>query len=202
VRIVRSLLIACLTAVFATGGSVAALAQERPPAAVSTCVGCHRLGSAPAQPYPSIAGQYEAYLIKQLKDFRAGRRLHRVMEARAAALKRTDIAVVAAYFSKQRAIAGKQADEKVAARGKVLYESGNPETGVPGCRGCHASTGDNASRYPRLEGQLVSYTTQQMSAFKFGQRTTDAGGVMRAIAARMSEDEVAAVAGYVAGLSR
>ena len=89
---------------------------------------------------------------------------------------------------------------ELAARGKVLYEEGNRVTGVPGCIGCHLPDGVGSQRYPRLAGQRQAYIVQQLTAFKSGTRSNDRARVMRLVAGRLTDEEIRAVAEYVAGL--
>ena len=84
--------------------------------------------------------------------------------------------------------------------GKVLYEEGNRATGVPGCVGCHLPNGVGYQRYPRLAGQRQAYVVQQLTDFKSGARSNDRAHVMRAVAGRLTDEEMRAVAEYVAGL--
>jgi cytochrome c553 len=49
--------------------------------------------------YPNLAGQKEAYIAKQLKDFIAGKRKDPVMSAMAVGLSDADVANLAAYYS-------------------------------------------------------------------------------------------------------
>ncbi|GAA0823776.1 cytochrome c [Colwellia sp. D2M02] len=66
----------------------------------ATCAACHGADGIAAIPmYPNLAGQKEAYLVKQLKDFKAGTRKDPVMAGMAAPLSDTDIADLAAYYS-------------------------------------------------------------------------------------------------------
>jgi cytochrome c553 len=66
----------------------------------ATCAACHGAAGIAAIPmYPNLAGQKEAYLAKQLKDFKAGTRKDPVMSAMAAPLSEADIADLSAYFS-------------------------------------------------------------------------------------------------------
>ena len=84
--------------------------------------------------------------------------------------------------------------------GKVLYEEGNRATGVPACVGCHLPDGAGSERYPRLAGQRQAYIVQQLTEFKSGTRTNDRAHVMRALAGRLTDEEIRAVAEYLAGL--
>ena len=82
----------------------------------------------------------------------------------------------------------------------MLYEEGNRATGVPGCVGCHLPNGVGNPRYPRLAGQRQTYVVQQLMNFKSGTRSNDRAGVMRAVAGRLTDEEMRGVAEYLAGL--
>ena len=70
---------------------------------------------------------------------------------------------------------------------------------VPACAGCHSPTGAGIpAQYPRMGGQHADYAEAQLVAFRSGARGNSAQ--MSAIAARMSDKEIKAVADYVAGL--
>ena len=71
---------------------------------------------------------------------------------------------------------------------------------MPACVGCHLPNGVGAPRYPRLAGQRQAYVVQQLTNFKQGARTNDRARVMRSIAANLSEEEMAAIAEYLASL--
>ena len=107
---------------------------------------------------------------------------------------------MAAHFASQTPARGAVENPELAARGKVLYEEGNRATGVPGCVGCHLPDGVGSQRYPRLAGQRQAYTVQQLMEFKSGARSNDRAHVMRAVAGRLTDEEIRAVAEYLAGL--
>ena len=91
-------------------------------------------------------------------------------------------------------------DKALAAKGKVIYEDGIVGTAVPACSGCHGNDGAGDDKYPRIAGQHMAYSHKQLQAFKSGERTNDVKGVMGAIAKRMNDAEMQAVAHYVASL--
>jgi cytochrome c553 len=67
------------------------------------CAACHGAAGISAVPmYPNLAGQKEAYIAKQLKDFKAGKRKDPVMAPMAMALSDEDIANIAAYYASLR----------------------------------------------------------------------------------------------------
>jgi cytochrome c553 len=180
-----------------------AWAQAAAPVAVAACLPCHGGGAAGtpgAAAFPRLDGQHAAYLDKQLREYKTGKRKSEIMAPLIGALKKQQIPDMAAHFASQSPARGAVEDPQLAARGKVLYEEGNRETGVPGCVGCHLPNGVGHQRYPRLAGQLQTYTVQQLMAFKSGARSNDRARVMRAVAGRLTDEEMKAVAEYVAGL--
>jgi cytochrome c553 len=72
---------------------------------------------------------------------------------------------------------------------------------IQACGNCHGPRARGLPpTYPGLAGQNATYTAQQLRLWKAGQRRNDLAGVMLHIASRMTEREIAAVAGYLAGL--
>lgn len=64
------------------------------------CAACHGAEGVSAVPmYPNLAGQKEMYLVKQLKDFKSGKRNDPVMQPMSAGLSDADIANIAAYYA-------------------------------------------------------------------------------------------------------
>ena len=171
--------------------------------AVQACLPCHRGAAAAtpgAPPFPRLDGQQAAYLDKQLREYKSGKRKGAVMPPLIRTLKQQQLSAMAAHFASQTPARGAVENPELAVRGKVLYEEGNRATGVPGCMGCHLPDGVGHQRYPRLAGQLQAYVVQQLLEFKSGARTNDRAHVMRAVAARLTDEEIKAVAEYVAGL--
>ena len=179
-----------------------AWAQAKGTITVDACVPCHG-AAAPAVAggpvFPMLDGQQPVYLIKQLREYRSGKRKSPVMAPLAAALQPQQIAVMAAHFSSQAPTRGSSQNADMASRGKTLYEEGNHTSGVPACIGCHMADGVGHERYPRLAGQRQTYIVQQLTEFKSSTRTNDPAHVMRAIAGRLTDDEIKAVAEYLAG---
>ncbi len=171
-------------------------------AKAGTCAGCHGMDGNSANPeWPKLAGQHAKYLAKQLHDFKAGKRTNAMMAGMVAPLSEQDMEDLAAYFSTQKIQPGK-ADPALFEKGQKLYRGGNPTTGVAACIGCHGPTGagNPQANFPALAGQHAKYVENQLHAFKKGQRSNDAGKMMRTIAAKMTEEEIKAVASYVQGL--
>jgi cytochrome c553 len=170
---------------------------------VTACLPCHGGGTAGAQAaptFPKLDGQHAAYLEKQLREYMSGKRKSDIMAPLIGGLKKQQIPGMAAHFASQAPARGAAENQELAARGKVLYEEGNRATGVPGCVGCHLPNGAGYQRYPRLAGQLQTYVVQQLVDFKSGKRSNDRARVMRLVAGRLTDDEMKAVAEYLAGL--
>jgi cytochrome c553 len=176
--------------------------------ATQVCSACHAADGNSVMPAnPKLAGQFPEYLVKQLMNFRTvdgkpAERPSAVMGGMAMSLtSNDDIRNVAAYFASQTGKPGASTSKTLVAQGQKLYRGGNTATGVPACAGCHGPTASGIpAQYPRLSGQYADYTTAQLNAFRNGQRSNDPQAMMRTIAARMSDQEIAAVADYVAGL--
>lgn len=188
-------------AALATQPAAAADAGRVEMLATTVCHTCHMPdGNSTVPLFPKLAGQQPEYIAKQLADFIAGRRINDAMVPFLPQIKTADIAGLAAYYSAQARAPGTVEDAALAAAGRKLYDDGNEETGVPACSGCHEAAGEGSDLYPRIAGQHQTYTAQEMLRFKNGERTNDKGKVMRAVAERLTEDEIRAVAEYLAGL--
>jgi cytochrome c553 len=169
---------------------------------VAMCAGCHMPdGNSVVDMFPKLAGQNEQYIVKQLSDFKAGKRTNDTMAPMAMAVMDEDMADIGAFFAKQVA-SGATVDESKVALGKAIYRGGNINTGVPACMGCHGPNGrGNApAKYPSLAGQHVMYTTTQLNAFRDGARSNDPNSMMRTVAAKLSNAEIEAVAHYIASM--
>lgn len=168
----------------------------------TACAACHGMDGNSAIPAnPSLAGQHPAYLYKQLADFKAGRRKNAAMGAMVANLSDDDLHNLAAYFAAQKPIPGSAKDRALAAAGQRLYRGGISESGVPACSACHLPNGAGVpAQYPRLAGQHGDYTLAQLQSFRTGDRDNDPNGMMRTIAGRLSDKDMAAVAQYISGL--
>lgn len=169
---------------------------------VALCAGCHMPdGNSVVDMFPKLAGQHEQYIVKQLSDFKSGKRTNDTMAPMAMAVADEDMADIGAFYAKQAASAG-IADESKLALGKAIYRGGNINTGVPACMGCHGPTGrgNPTAKYPSLGGQHATYTLSQLNAFRDGVRSNDPNSMMRNVVTRMTPAEMEAVANYIATL--
>lgn len=171
------------------------------------CAACHAAdGNSIAATNPKIAGQIPEYLHKQLSDFKGqgGKKPLResaIMAPMVANLSDADMKNLAAFYSGQQIKPAVASDKDLAALGQKIWRGGNPATGVPACAGCHGPSGAGIpAQYPRLSGQFAEYIAAQLKLFRDGGRANDPNGMMRGVAARMTEREIQAVSQYAAGL--
>lgn len=169
-----------------------------------TCTACHGAEGNSANPmWPNIAGQNAPYLQAQLTAFKNGSRMDPVMSSQAMLLSDEDIADLAVYFESLPAAAQPVADADSVSRGEALYRGGNTADGVPACLACHGPTGrgNPAALYPSLHGQHATYTAKQLNDYASGARQTDGKTrIMRDIAGRLSDKDIAALSSYIQGL--
>lgn len=208
---VRRLALAAAT--FAWAALVYAQAPAKPDASKAqaivnqVCAACHAAdGNSVAPANPKIAGQFREYLAKQLGDFKAqpGKKPARasaIMNGMAANLSDADVSNLAAYFGGQKLKPAVAGNKDLAAQGQKLWRGGNAASGVPACAGCHGPAGAGIpAQYPRLSGQFPEYIAGQLKAFRDGARENDMNGIMRGVAAHLTDREIDALAQYAAGL--
>jgi cytochrome c553 len=167
---------------------------------ITACVACHgTAGNSTITQNPKLASQHEAYLAKQLHDFKSPQRNNPVMTTIAKALNDDDIRNISAYLTQQAQKPGAAKNKDTVELGKKIYRGGIAEKSVPACAGCHSPTGAGIpAQFARLAGQHQDYTTAQLTNFRTGARNNSPQ--MATIAKRLSDDEIKAVADYVAGL--
>ena len=171
-------------------------------AKTALCAGCHGPdGNSLNAIWPRLAGQHASYLVKQLRDFKSGKRVDPTMQGMVAALTDEDMVNISAYYETQTPSAA-TFDAALLAKGQDIYRGGITETSVAACMGCHSpsGSGNGPAAYPVLKGQHPEYIAAQLQKFKDGSRANDAGKMMRNVANRMSEQEMKAVSAYVAGM--
>jgi cytochrome c553 len=171
----------------------------------AVCAGCHGAdGNSGINPlWPKLAGQHPQYIEQQLKDFKAGKRSDPLMSPMVLPLSEQDMADLAAYFSSQTKKVGTAAVDAVDA-GEQIYRAGNAETGVAACMACHgpAGSGNPLANFPALNGQGAEYVVKALKDFRAGTRTNSNAVMMQGVVARMTDEEMEAVAQYIQGLSK
>ncbi len=166
----------------------------------TTCVACHTADGTRGTPAnPILQGQHTEYLVKQLREFKAGKRKNAVMQGMVAALSDEDMQHLAAFYAAAKAKPGFAKNKDTVALGEKIYRGGIGERQVPACTGCHSPTGAGLpSQFPRVAGQHGDYTEAQLVAFRAGSRANNTQ--MTTIAGRMNDREIKAVSDYIAGL--
>ncbi len=166
----------------------------------TVCAACHNAdGNSLITLNPKLAGQHPDYLVKQLTEFKSGKRANAVMSGMAAMLSDEDMQGVAIYFSEQNLVLGKAKSNGAGSLGEKIYRAGIAATNVPACAACHGANGAGLlKQFPRLGGQHADYTLAQLRTFRTGERAN--APMMMAIATKMTDAEMAAVADYVQGL--
>jgi cytochrome c553 len=169
-------------------------------ALAATCLACHTAdGSRGTPANPILQGQHPEYLVKQLIEFKSGKRKNAVMMGMAATLSEEDMRHVAAFYASKKAKPGFAKNKDTLAQGEQIYRGGIVGKQVPACAGCHAPNGAGLpAQYPAMRGQHAEYTEAQLLAFRSGARGNNAQ--MMTIAAKMNEGEIKAVSDYIAGL--
>ena len=170
--------------------------------AISTqvCAACHTNDGTRGSPAnPILAGQHPEYLIKQLQEFKSGKRNNAVMKGFAGMLLDDDVKNVAYFYASKSAKPGFAKNKASLKLGEQIYRGGIGAKAVPACAGCHSPNGAGIpAQYPRIGGQHADYIEAQLVAWRGGVRNNSAQ--MATIAAKMSDAEIKAVADYIAGL--
>lgn len=154
----------------------------------ASCSGCHgEDGNSKNPQWPSLAGQQPIYFSAQLKAFRDGKRDNATMKGIVGKMSDADIDNLAAYFASLKPT-GASSDAALAKTGAEKY---------PMCAGCHGAKAEGNGVFPRLAGQQPDYIIAQLKNFKSGARQ---GGPMGPLTANLSEEDMKALAAYVASL--
>ena len=206
VIILASLLVTLSNPIIAAGDAEAGQAKS------ATCMGCHGLGGNSTIPdFPKLAGQGQAYLVKQLQHFKSGERNNAMMAGVASLLSDQDIEDIAAYYSIQiiSENSAKGSEEKIEL-GRKIYVGGKMDTQTTACIACHGPKGEGipTAGFPALSAQHAQYTASQLKAFRQYSinKQTDSDGVQRVnemmnnVAKGLTNEEIDALSEYIAGL--
>ncbi len=164
------------------------------------CAACHAAdGNSVISANPKLAGQHPEYLVKQLTEFKAGKRANAVMSGMAAPLSDEDMRNIGFWLASQKPATGMAKDKALVVLGERIYRGGIADRQIAACAGCHSPNGAGIpAQYPRLAGQHAEYTSTQLKAFRSGERKNSAQ--MAGVAAYLTDKEIAAVSDYIAGL--
>jgi cytochrome c553 len=186
--------------------TAAAAAEAKPDLAqgsakfAAVCAACHGADGNSAVPVnPKLAQQHPEYLIKQLQEFKSGKRATAIMRAFASQLSDADMKNIAYWVSSQKAKPGFAKDKDLVALGERIYRGGVMDRQIAACAGCHSPDGAGIPiQYPRLSGQQSEYVFAQLAAFRDGVRNNSLQ--MAQVAAKLNDREMRAVADYISGL--
>jgi cytochrome c553 len=184
-----------------TGGNAQAGAGK-----AAVCGACHGPGGNSSNPeWPKLAGQHAAYVYHELTELKSGVRKAPVMNAQAAPLSDQDMKDLAAYFAAQKPAPGVASPDAVPVAQK-LFRAGDAARQLPACAACHGPQGHGnaAARYPRIGGQHSKYVANALRNYRSqaGAAATDPeAAIMAAIAGKLTDAEIEAVASYVNGLN-
>jgi cytochrome c553 len=168
--------------------------------AAQVCASCHAVDAGRGAPAnPILKAQHPEYLVKQLTEFKSGRRNNAIMKGMASTLSAEDMRNVAAFYASKPESLGASTSKATVALGEKIYRGGIADRQVPACAGCHGPLGSGIpAQYPRLRGQHASYTEAQLLAFRSGLRKN--GPMMMTIVQKMNDAEIKAVSDYMAGM--
>ena len=166
----------------------------------AVCASCHGAdGNSGSPAYPKLAQQHPDYLVKQLQEFKYGKRANAIMSGMAAGLSDEDMKNVAAWVGSKQSKPNFAKEKDLVVLGERIYRGGIADRQIAACAGCHTPTGAGIpSQYPRLSGQHADYAVAQLTAFRDGVRKNSAQ--MAGVAAKMNDREIKAVSDYIAGL--
>ena len=161
---------------------------------VQLCAACHGENGVPQEKTtPIIWGQTLGYQYLQLRDYKNGDRKNELMATVVEQLDKTDLLPLAEYFSKKpwpRNLAKP-------ARDAIALRAARANTAV-GCTGCHQGQYQGEGTQPRLAGQQTEYLHKTMLETRSGVRGNNPG--MTTLMKATSEEDIAALAEYLAGL--
>jgi cytochrome c553 len=170
------------------------------------CATCHGLDGISAMArFPKLAGQRPAYIVKQVRDFRDGRRSNDggQMQATATEINDDDLAKTASYFA---GLPPPPPDGSLAKssiewrRGATLYQDGDTSAAIPRCAACHEDAAAGHPQGPFLSAQHAAYLVKQLRDWRAGVRTN--AEQMPAIAAKLSDQDIDALATFLATTPR
>ena len=170
---------------------------------VAVCSACHGAdGNSVVGLWPSLAGQNEKYLLKQLRLVKSGDRVIDSMVGLLDNLEDSDLEDISAFYASQKNKVG-QVEESKLELGRKLYYAGNLEKGVPSRAACHSprGLGNGPAADPLLSGQQPDYVAKALKDYRSGARINeDPSKIMAAIAYKLDDAEIEALSSFVHGL--
>jgi cytochrome c553 len=156
------------------------------------CKTCHGPDGIAVKPLtPNLAGQNPVYIVDQFQRFGDGRRKDYFMSSLAKSFKDEDKIKIALFYSSMESKPSGGGNPALMDQGKTIFDTT--------CSECHGADGKGQEGYARLAGQRHDYVIKMLKEFRdrTGRRTNP---WMSAVALRLSDSDMDAVASYVANL--
>ncbi len=189
--LVPTLVVAIVSGSFAHAADTTA-AKEK----AELCAGCHGdAGISQTENIPSLAGQPDQFIQWQLVFFRAGSRKNELMQPIVEQIDNDDIRNLGAYFAALTPPKASAPDDN-----PDLSSKGAQAAAGRRCASCHTDTFAGTKAVARLAGQREEYLVKALHDYKSGVRSGGAGAAMTDVAYPLSDEEIAALAHYLAHL--
>ncbi len=156
------------------------------------CNTCHGEDGLAVKPLtPNLAGQNPAYIVDQFQRYGDGRRNDYWMSSLAKTLSEEDKIKIALYFTEMKMKPSGGGNPALLEQGEQLFKQI--------CVTCHGQDGRGQEGYARLAGQRYDYVAKMLKEFR--DRTGKRFNVwMTSVAIRLSDQDIEAVATYLANL--
>src|SRR5205823_9353204 len=160
------------------------------------CVGCHgENGISQTENLPSLAGQPDQFIQWQLVYFRAGTRKNEQMQPVIEQITNEDIRNLGAYFASLTPPKNSKPDDN-----PDLSKKGAEAAAGRRCASCHTDTYAGTKAVARVAGQREEYLVKALRDYKSGKRSGGAMAAMADVAYPLTEEEIEALAHYLAHL--
>ncbi len=160
------------------------------------CVGCHgENGISQMENMPSLAGQQDQFIQWQLVYFRAGARKNEQMQPIVEQINNEDIRNLGAYFASLPPPKNEKPDDDL-----DLSKKGAQAAAGRRCASCHLDNYAGTKGVARIAGQREDYLLKALRDYKAGARSGGAQGAMAEVAFPLNEEEIVALAHYLANL--
>jgi len=192
----RVVIVGALSVAIAFGSFAQAADNGAAREKAEACAGCHGdNGISQTENIPSLAGQPDQFLQWQLVFFRGGSRKSDQMQPIAEQIGNDDIRTLGAYFA-------------ALTPPKATAPDDNPDLSKKGaqaavgrrCASCHTDSFAGTKAVARLAGQREEYLVKALHDYKSGVRSGGAGAAMTDVAYPLSDEEIEALAHYLAHL--
>jgi cytochrome c553 len=160
------------------------------------CTGCHGDGGiSQTENIPSLAGQPDQFIQWQLVFFRSGTRKNELMQPIIEQLSNEDVRNLGAYFASLTPAKASTPDDN-----PDLSRKGAQAAVGRRCASCHTDTFAGTKAVARVSGQREEYLLKALHDYKSGVRAGGGMAAMADVAYPLSEEEITALAHYLAHL--